>query len=186
MPRFPLLRFQIRYLPCAHVAIVLIKRKSSRRWLLLLGSFLCFSFLSLISIDDPNALIPPHTSHRKVLFDIRGEVEKTHPDGKLHAQKGKGPSARRALKSPLRGAEPLGPKITRSKEKGAVGAPRAKITSEGRGITLSYKLRAQKRKGMSARRSLLSPLRGAGSIGPKNYTLKRERGRRRAARSYML
>ena len=109
-----------------HVAIVLIKKFAPMESFI--GIFFCFSLLCLISFEYPNSLTPPHTSHRKVLFDIRGTARKTRPGGELHSQKGNGP----------------------------VGAPRAKISPEGRGTTRAYKLRAQERKGVGAPSALIS------------------------------
>ena len=129
-----------------------------------------------------------------------------------------------ALLSLLRGAESIGPKnytlerergrrlagaritrhlgqLTSSKEKGALGAPRAFICYEGCEITRPQKLHARKRKGLrrtgawTARRAekiTLSKEKGAAGAPRslifyegrridrlQNYTIERERGRRR-------
>ena len=78
-----------------------------------------------------------------------------------------------------RGAD-LREQITRPEAKWAVGAPRALISSEGRGIPRPRQLHSQKGKGPSAEGGLDYP------TPRENYTIEREWGSRRAACSYLL
>ena len=96
------------------------------------GSSFLFCFsFSLFLLEIP--LFSPHTTCRTFLYAIFGAVAKTDPERKLRA----------------------------AKEKGPIGAPRALISSEGRGITRPRELHAQTRMGSSARRVLLYAMRGA-------------------------